>query len=290
MLSLSSQPAYASLSHSQCQSVCATSQSNFSSRADGLLLDRSSSLLAESLSSAGILGIAELRTRSESTTVPEVLDHAGFESLVHYSDDGSFGVWLAMKDINARSFWFGRSQAETERDMRLRLSAVSLSSLRVIDSPGIMRYKFPTRISEAIWCGQHGYECTSGHGYNPHIPNVPISSIYVKHSGMGDKAGRGLFARLPIRQGSRIGMEMCVHNMYVPPPMYSLLTAMHRQIGRLWKPFLGYIRWYGWIDTNYVSSVQPTRAVFAFNPNVNDSQSKAAIDCVTGSTQPQCGS
>jgi hypothetical protein len=268
-------------------------QSHFSSVADGLLLDRASSLLADSLSSAGILGIAELRTRSESTTVPEVLEHTGFESLVRYSDDGKIGVWVAMKDVNARSFWFGRSQAESERDMRLRLSASSLSSLRVSDSPGIMRYKFPTRISEAIWCAKNGFECMSGHGYNPHIPNVPISSIYVKRSGMGDKAGRGLFTRVPIRQGSRIGMEMCVHNMYIPPPMYSLLTAMHRQIGGLWKPFLGYIRWYGWIDTNYVSSLSTDSSVFACNrcdSNESASQSKATLDCVTGSTQPQCGS
>jgi hypothetical protein len=190
--------------------------------------------------------------------VPEALERVGFRSLVDYSENDKTRVWLAMKDYGSRGVWFGRSQASAELDFGQRMSESSYASLLTADSARIVAYKFPPQASEAAWCGEHQDHCNGGHGFDPFVSNIPVTGFHLKHSGVGDRAGRGVYARQLIPEGSTLGLEMCVHRMYLPPPTYSLFNSMFLPADDdddndvLWKAIHEYVWGYGWVDNDYV--------------------------------------
>jgi hypothetical protein len=218
---------------------------------------------AESLSSSGILCMAAFPTAHDQSVVPDEVEQAGFESLVDY-DSATSRFWLATKSRESRASWFGRNQAEAELLIRKRLSKGSLLSLHSFDAAGMMSQKFPSRNSEDMWCWYNVGFCGSGHGFDPFVPTTPTSSFQVKHSGVGERAGRGIFAKQSVPKGSTIGMDTCVLGMFVPPATYGLLTSMYfpnstdeyneakRVSDLLWKPVHGYVYGYGWVDNTYV--------------------------------------
>jgi hypothetical protein len=214
-----------------------------------------------------MLCMAAFPTAHDRAAIPDEVEQAGFESLVDY-DSGTSRYWLAMKSRETRASWFGRSQAEAALMIRKRLSEAALLSFRSFDSAEITSQRFPSRITEEIWCRRNVGQCGTGHGFDPFVPNTPTSSFQVKHSGVGDRAGRGIFARQRVPAGSTIGMDTCVLGMYVPPTTYELLTSMYfpdstdeynaakRASDLLWKPVHGYVYGYGWVDNNYVSTTR----------------------------------
>lgn len=242
-----------------------------------IFLDGMSKALADSLLSTGILSMTAFPTRLESAMVPDELEGANFKSLVDYSEDARTHTWVAMKDSDSRGLWFGRSQASAELAFRQRMVESSYASLLASDSARSMAYKFPPRASEAIWCSQHQAECGDGHGFDPLVPNIPISAFQVKHSGVGERAGRGVYARQLIPEGSMMALDMCVYGMHLPPQTYSVYASMYLRDDDgdreeasddadnddnynndlVWKPLHGYVDGYGWVDNDYVRMLSP---------------------------------
>jgi hypothetical protein len=143
----------------------------------------------------------------------------------------------------------------------------------------LVSHKFPSRTSEAVWCSKHVNLCDNGHGFDPFVLNVPVSSLKVQHSGVGDRAGRGVFARQEVPAGSSIGMEVCVHGMFLSQPTYELVTSMHLPTGDkgiikydgLWKSFREYVYGYGWESNIYVRNALSTPTALILVHAFNDS-------------------
>jgi hypothetical protein len=187
------------------------------------------------------------------------LEKAGFESIVRYEEmHGRFTApWsflLAMKDITTRSDWFA-SEAEVALAMHERCisQAGTEDMFRFFDGATMMSYQFPSRVIEESWCKSNHPVCR-GHGFDPDVPLAPVSSFLVKPSSVPG-AGRGIVANKDIPQGAYLGLDECVHGMFVPSNIYSLIKASAEYfVHEYWDCLAdGYIDGYGWQDYFYVS-------------------------------------
>jgi hypothetical protein len=61
------------------------------------------------------------------------------------------------------------------------------------------------------------------------MPNFDISSVEVRTSEAGEKAGRGVFALKDIPANSYVGLETATYNVDFPPLTYALILDMHRE-------------------------------------------------------------
>jgi hypothetical protein len=199
------------------------------------------------------------------------LGRAGFQSIFDYDllhPESRFvaiqrtiprSFLIALKDRYHRANWYV-NEAEVQVAMRTRTvnNGDEVSLFRYFDGAAKMALKFPSRLLENSWCKLYPdhEHCSFEHGFDPEVPNVPVTALEVKTSGFGQRAGRGVFARQRIPRGSMVGLEECVLGMYIPPSTYSLLDGIFFDKGTdwfdLWRGPLAYVYGYGWEDNEYV--------------------------------------
>eukprot|EP00934_Nitzschia_sp_Nitz4_P000062 Nitzschia sp. Nitz4//scaffold340_size24592//23009//24421//NITZ4_008365-RA/size24592-processed-gene-0.9-mRNA-1//-1//CDS//3329548527//62//frame0 len=87
-----------------------------------------------------------------------------------------------------------------------------------LDSATMASLRFPSRISENAFCAYSPGRCGAHHpvGINLHAANIPRSQLEVKRSGVGDKAGRGVFSKVDIPANSYLDLESASHPIRVP--------------------------------------------------------------------------
>jgi hypothetical protein len=191
------------------------------------------------------------------------LEKFGFESIVDYSEAHgrfieSWGFVVAMKDSASRANWF-RNEAEINLQIAQRI--LPSTELSFFDGASMMQYQFTSRIDEEIWCRDRvDGECSTGHGFDPYLPNLPHSAFTVQPSTVA-KGGRGIFATQFVPKGTMIGLEECVHGMFLPSTTFDLMRTAaeeiedsdENQVSDFWDVvFWGYVDGYGWIDSAYV--------------------------------------
>jgi len=193
------------------------------------------------------------------------LDAAGFESVVGFEEaHGRFegGAWsfiVAMKDWDTRANWF-RNPAEwnTQIGPRLLRTKNGELPLRYFDEASVVNSRSPSRSVEDTWCRKYPKECKGGHGFDPELVNIPVSSFEVKPSVIA-KGGRGVFAKELIPKGAVIGLEECVDGMHVDSKTFQVLEEagnLFRDASKFWSVvYDGYIDGYGWMGHEYVSFV-----------------------------------
>lgn len=209
------------------------------------------------------------------------LEQFGFESIVDYEEAHGrlVEVWafvLAMKDSETRANWY-----MNEAELNLKISQRSMkttngeSPFLFFDGASMMHYQFASRIVEETWCRDKPERCLTGHGYDPELMNAPRSSFEVRPSIIA-KGGRGVFATDFIPKGSVIGLEECVHGMFLPSTTFALMREAAEEIdetiSEFWDVvFWGYVDGYGWIDSSYVSFVLPSsgRMIWYGNSDVS---------------------
>ena len=89
-------------------------------------------------------------------------------------------------------------------------------------------YMFPPKSWEIVFCHRdyNPTGCDTGHGFNPEYSHIPLSKMEVKKSGLGEKAGRGLFTTVDIRKESYIGLdEQVIQMVYMSPKAENLCRA-----------------------------------------------------------------
>jgi hypothetical protein len=206
-------------------------------------------------------------------TFLEGLESFGFESIVDYEESHgrfieSWGFIVAMKSSESRANWF-RNEAEVNLQISKRI--LRSAELLFFDGATMMGYQYTSRIDEEIFCrDKSNGECSTGHGFDPYLSNLPQSDFVVKPSTVV-KGGRGVFATKFVPKGTMIGLEECVNGMFLPSTSIDLLrTAAEEvdddedQISDFWEVvYWGYIDGYGWIDSVYVSCA--IRVVCAFS-------------------------
>ena len=62
--------------------------------------------------------------------------------------------------------------------------------------------------------------------YDSNYPNVPRTSFEVKKSGVGDNAGRGLFAKVDIPKNTYLSAETSSHCVWFMPSTVALIFAL----------------------------------------------------------------
>jgi hypothetical protein len=89
-------------------------------------------------------------------------------------------------------------------------------------------YQMPSKPTQVVYCRRDPTpeECTSTEAqFDVNIPNAPTSSFEVKVSNF-ENAGRGLFAKIDIAEGSYIGAEESVHHVHFMPSMLALMEEL----------------------------------------------------------------
>lgn len=189
-----------------------------------------------------------------------VAEEAGFENAVDFTEAhsrlGSSQSFIAvMKDEKSGGNWLSNEATVNLQIQRRSSNTVTAGSpFHFFDSTTMMSYKFPSRIDEEIYCRSDPRpEDCSGHGFDPDRIGFPASSFEVRHSAVGDRAGRGIFAKERVPAGSFIGVDDCVNGMYVSHTATSLLYDMQEKVGLpYWKTLVtGYLDGYGWSDSEY---------------------------------------
>jgi hypothetical protein len=194
----------------------------------------------------------------------EHLQEEGFEDSLEYGAaharlKAPLRFLAAMKNEATAANWYS---SEADVNLKIQKRAVrtthGMSPFRVFDSGTMMSIQYPSRVLEEVWCRRQSNpqdeECR-GHGYDPQIPNARVSEhLEVKVSQVGDRAGRGVFAKKFIPKGSYIGLEEAV-GMYVPPATYDLLWRLYDALRlEYWETLaFGYLDGYGWSTNELVS-------------------------------------
>lgn len=230
--------------------------------------------LFDSLSDDGIivmqLGAApwnddppEMLTRFKNRArITALLEKAGFSSIHVYDEShcGFFDPWgyvVAFKDYSTRANWYAsESEIAVEMHRRAMPTTSGESPFTYFDGATMASYQVPGRAWQYVFCRQEPTpeECFRRElGIDLETPNAPISSFEVKKSGVGEKAGRGVFAKVDIKEGSYIGLEEAVHPVIFPPKTFDIMQSIHDTFGT--DSLMEYANGYG-----FHTSIQGTQS------------------------------
>lgn len=189
--------------------------------------------LLEILSKDGVLVIPHgpLESNIEQNVLATLVT-VGFEAIHRYdefieSKIVSFIVCFTSQE--SRALWFANA---AEYQVRIKDRVVGTDSQHIpivhwFDDATMMNYQYPSRIVEESFCSQSEkpFMCDEGHGFDPEIPNAPISSFGVGIS-LIPGAGRGVFFQTDVAKGTLIAAEESVHDVLVYPTTTSLIHEM----------------------------------------------------------------
>jgi hypothetical protein len=120
-------------------------------------------------------------------------------------------------------------------------------------------FRYPSKGSEVAFCRLRPdvKDCKNGHGFDPERHNIPMSSLEVKTSSLGENVGRGVFAKRHIPQNSYIGLDKLIPPIYVSPYAYDISTELNK-ISLVYSNFYGkkletYANVYGHYFSRHVS-------------------------------------
>jgi hypothetical protein len=197
----------------------------------------------------------------------DVLNKVGFQNVADYTEMQKQFV-VAMKCSQCRSNWVW-NEAEWQMKIHQRLIQTNdETSLSYFDGASMMQYQYTTRLVEDVWCRNESSpllthadsKCSTGHGFDPDIFNVPVSSFLVQPSRLAH-GGRGVFTTTAITKGSSIMLDDCVHGIVVPSATLTLVIEVQskmeeKNISDFWDVlYSGYIDGYGWLTNDYVRSI-----------------------------------
>ena len=164
---------------------------------------------------------------------------------------------MAFKSFETRAFWFA-NEADIELRIRKRIIPTEdgKSSLFHFDGATMMSYLYPSRPSELVFCRRDPVPagCNGGRGFELDRLTIPLSSLEVKASNLGEQAGRGVFATMDIPENSYIGLDKLVHTFYMSPSTYDVVTKMRQHYGSLYSKAVDtYSHSYGQFTNYHVS-------------------------------------
>ena len=174
----------------------------------------------------------------------------GFQNIVDYNERHEKFV-VGMKCKTCRSNWIW-NPALFQIQMAQRMSN-SNGIPSYFDGPTMIQYQFPSRIVEEVWCrddsDEHDISFCNGHGYDPDVVNVPLSSFVVGTSLVAN-GGRGVFTTQSISKDSYVIVDDCVNGIIVPITTLDLLytaTKSMTNVSDFWEVVSdGFMDGYGW--------------------------------------------
>jgi hypothetical protein len=121
----------------------------------------------------------------------------------------------------------------------------------------MVSYQVPPRAMETVFCRKETkpVEWWDGESfYSSKYLNAPLSSFEVKKSGVGDNAGRGVFAKVDIPEDTYLSAETSCHSVLFMPSTVALIEALEEDpIGYELEVFDYYMHGYGFTSRHFVS-------------------------------------
>lgn len=183
------------------------------------------------------------------------LSRLGFSTIRSYIDNAHSGFgfpWqfiVAFRNSDVKADWFANPSLV---DLKIRTRAMVTrdggSPFKFFDGATMQSFYYPSKLTEIVYCLGHpeSRDCKEGHGFDPNRQNIPISTIEVRQSSMGEKAGRGVFAKIDIPRDSYIGLEKHIPFVEGDAHTYGLILKTNKLNGGKWGSALAsYINDYG---------------------------------------------
>jgi hypothetical protein len=121
----------------------------------------------------------------------------------------------------------------------------------------MVSYQVPHRAVETVFCRREPApeQCLEGDDtYDSNYPNAPLTSFEVKKSGVGDNAGRGVFAKVDIAEDTYLSAETSAHSVLFMPSTVALIEALEEEpIGAELEVLEYYMHGYGFTSRLHVS-------------------------------------
>ena len=173
------------------------------------------------------LGIGKLQGLG---IVIDSLDEAGYKSVHLYQDESSNSGFearnflVALKSYESRAEWYSN---EAEVNIRLLQRISKSGSLKLFDSPTMMKYQIPHKSVETVFCHEKNVEECKRTGFDPELVIVPNSDLSVGQSTMGEHSGRGIFAKKDIPKGAVIGGEKSWQSYFIYPSSHRIIEELY---------------------------------------------------------------
>ena len=138
---------------------------------------------------------------------------------------------------------------------RSMITADGGSPFKFFDGATMQSFYYPPKPVEIVYCrdNPNSRHCKEGHGFDLNRQNLPISTIEIRQSSIGEKAGRGVFATVNIPRESYIGLEKNIPYVHGDAQSYDLFLKTYAITnGYWWDSTLDtYIHGYGEITSHY---------------------------------------
>lgn len=144
------------------------------------------------------------------------LPKLGFTSIRSYTDSAQSGFdfpWqfiTAFKKSETKAEWFANpSLVNLKIRERAMVTVDGGSPFKFFDGATMQSFHYPGKFTETVWCrdSPESTYCKEGHGFDPDRENLPMSTLEVRESSIGENAGRGVFATVDIPRDSYIGLK-----------------------------------------------------------------------------------
>lgn len=149
----------------------------------------------------------------------------------HCGFGGAWSFVVAFKAYSTRRRWY-RNPAEVNVAIRKRAKRTKSGANPFVhfDGATAVSYQVPPRSFESVFCRRQPtpLECLDSRlKFNPSLPNAPISSFEVKASGVGKRAGRGVFAATDIPRYTYTALEEAGKTVRFYPYTYQMVVKLN---------------------------------------------------------------
>ena len=147
--------------------------------------------------------------------IMNMIEEVGFQSMHIYEESHcGFGYpWsflVACKSDKCRYHWYmNEAEIDVQIHYRMMRTKSGSSPLRYFDGATMKSYQDPPKAWETLYCRREPFpeHCNDYRGYSKSIKNYGIDNFEVRMNSIGDGAGRGVFSKVEIPQGSLIAAE-----------------------------------------------------------------------------------
>jgi len=200
---------------------------------------------------------AQFTKESRRIALINLLVDVGFEAMHLYEDGncGFNGAWtflVAFKEDGDDQTWY-RSQAHVDVQIHKRMirTKSGTHALKYFDGAVMQGYRNPHKVFESAFCRTEPTpdSCSKTDRFRE---SVPLSDFEVKMRTVGGGSGRGIFAKVDIKQGTAISKKEAARGIHVPGSAMDLINRHRAQSADIQNAY-GYIDGYGWETHTFVS-------------------------------------
>lgn len=144
---------------------------------------------------------------------------------------------------------------------RVRSTKAGKNPLVYFDGATMQAFQYPSRADEVVFCRTKpdAFGCNRGHGIDSKIIDIPASDLEVKESTI-QSAGRGVFTKVNIPNGSYVAIKEQTKDIYIPPSTYELIANFSKHPAGTELSFIEkFLHGYGFGNQYFVSNLSLKR-------------------------------